>query len=352
VTASEQSNRPLELGLMFTHRCPIACRHCGILSGPDNHNSMDPALALRCIDEAAALDPRPTTIVFTGGEPMMFPDTLETLLARCSRHELTTRVITNGFWGRNLATGRRLLCRLALAGLDSLNFSADKFHLEFLDAATFRNAIAIAEDVGFEIVVNTVINAPGDPLEGFCRLYGIARHRVRLLEEDGLSGQAGMAADAAGMINISLGRLIGLGRAADHPEEHFLSPLSSFPRTGCGEVVNRPVIYPDGSFQACCCAGGKIAEFTVGNVNEQPLAVLFASMRERSHYRFINRFGPRSISEAMHGDGGQEALHASICDVCVSATHGLSPAEVDRRLHRWSIGQFLMTIASNEKENA
>src|SRR3712207_7664087 len=49
----------------------------------------------------------------------------------------------------------------------------------------------------------------------------------------------------------------------------------------CREVVNKPVIYPDGSFQACCCAGGKVGAFTVGNAFEEDIATLYDRSEER-----------------------------------------------------------------------
>jgi len=340
--------RPVELGLMFTHRCPIACRHCGILSGPDNYDSIPLDLAERCIEEAAGLNPRPGTIVFTGGEPMMYPQHLERLLRVANRCGFATRVITNGFWGRNADTGRRLLYGLQLAGLDSLNFSADKYHLEFLPAEVFRRAIDVAWEVGFPVIVNTVLNTPGDPAALFSAMYGIPQERIRLFDEEEFLQQCASGTvppEVAHMLNLSFGRLVGLGRAAEYPEEHILSSLAGFRRTPCLEVVNRPVIYPDGSFQACCCAGGKIAAFTVGNVNDCSLADLFADMGARTHFWFINRFGPRVLHDALaQSVPGREApgkRHASICDVCVSATCGLTPAQTDTALDGWLIQELL-----------
>jgi hypothetical protein len=312
---------------MFSHRCPIACRHCGILSGPDNHDAMPPGLPERLIDEAAMLDPRPATIVFTGGEAMMFPDRLAALLDRANRHGFATRVITNGFWARNPDSGRRLLHRLRLAGLDALNFSADRFHLEFLEARVLRDAMAIAAELGFPIIVNMVINRQEDPVAAFASLYGIDPARVRLFDEDELLAQMASGSVPPALfesINLSCGRLVGQGRAALYPEEHLLSPLGDFGYAPCQEVVHRPVVYPDGSFQACCCAGGRIAAFTVGNVHHTPLAELFDTMRALPHFAMINRFGPRALLDAVIEVGAlpapdKAARYASICDVCTAA---------------------------------
>ena len=279
----------------------------------------------------------------------MYPQHLERLLEIANGCGFATRVITNGFWARNPATGRRLLYRMQLAGLDSLNFSADRYHLEFLPAAVLRQAIDIAWEAGYPVIVNTVLNAPGDPVAAFSQLYGIAAERIRPFDEDEFLLQLAAGCvppEMQRMVNLSYGRLVGLGRAAQYPEEHLLSPLASYARTPCAEVVNRPVIYPDGSFQACCCAGGKIEGFTIGNVHDSPLATLFDAMNARTHFWFINRFGPRVLYEAMAESASDPVVassdrHASVCDVCVSATCGRTPEQVDENLDHWLLKRFL-----------
>lgn len=339
--------RPLELGIMYSHTCNIACRHCGIMSGPRNHARMPLALAERYIREAAGLDEPPATLVFTGGEPFVFLRELEHLLALCNRLGLATRVVTNGFWARNEARGRRILNRLRLAGLDSINFSADKYHLEFLDPAVLRRAIAIAQDAGFVVIINYVFSKPGDPVREFSEMYGIPQEQIRPFRESEFMKQVQngtVPPDIGEKINLSWGRLVGLGRAAEYPEEQYFSPIGSFDYTPCQEVVNRPVLYPNGDLQACCCAGGKIAAFRVGNLRNAPLSELLRAMRQRSHFRFINTFGPRRLYEAAcaaRSDRPKRDEHASICDICVAATAGMGAEEADRIAEQWVVAQLL-----------
>jgi hypothetical protein len=304
-------------------------------------------LAERYIRQAAALDVPPATVVFTGGEPFLFPRALEALVELCNRLGLSTRVVTNGFWARSEPRGSRLLHRLRLAGLDSINFSADKYHLEFLEPAVLRRAIAIAQEAGYVVIVNYVFSKPGDPVREFCDLYGYLASEVRPFRETEFIEQVRsntVPPEIGDKINLSWGRLVGLGRAAEYPEEHFLSELDSFDYGPCNEVVNRPVLYPNGDLQACCCAGGKIAAFRVGNLMTTSLAELLCVMRQRSHYRFINTFGPRQLYEAAcmaHPGQAKRSGHASICDICVAATQGLSPAEADRIAEQWVVARLL-----------
>jgi MoaA/NifB/PqqE/SkfB family radical SAM enzyme len=321
----------MELALMFARTCNIACRHCGIESSPQNKSRMTLDEARGYILDAACI-PKFRKITFTGGEPFLFQPEHIDLLELCSGLGLSTRMVTNGFWAADMEKGRQVLGRMKAAGLTELNFSADKFHLEFQDAQILKNAIELARELGFSRIISFVTNEPEPPLDIFSRMYGIPRDQLMDLRS--------VARDRDRMeqlkdqyIFVYAGGLIGMGRAAQYPAELKYVPWDFFPdMEACGEVVNKPVIYPDGDFQACCCAGGKVQPFTVGNAKREPLRDLFERMRSRSHYRFINSHGPkelfRIISEA-RPDIRRPETFTSICELCVRACDGLVAAEID-----------------------
>lgn len=326
-----------ELGLMFSHTCNIACRHCGILSHPKNRNRMDEGRFLALIDAAAGLAPRPDLIVFTGGEPFVHPDTLERALVRCRGHGLPTRVVTNGFWARDVGQGLDILMRMQEAGLNALNFSADMWHLEFMAAETLHNAVDCAHLLGYHVVINMAVLDDTDVIGQFCRLYGFDPARVLALDQRAFRAaerDPALSRALLGRIHLSWGRVVRLGRAAEEIDDHAPRPLTHFSAGGCGEAINRPVIYPDGDLQACCCAGGKIASFRVGSVHERPLGDLLTEMRRRSHYRYINALGPVALHRALARAAGREADESggfcSICDVCVGLAERSTPEAVDR----------------------
>ncbi len=334
-----------ELGLMYSHTCNIACRHCGIESGPKNRNRMDFDFAVDVIRQAARLRPPIRTLVFTGGEPLVHRREIEALVEIAADEGLSTRIVTNGFWARDLKRGRRLLHRLRLAGLNELTFSADKFHLEFQPAAVLRNALDLAFELRLGVSVTFVHSDPEeDALDAFARLYDLPRERLARQEDyDPEIAAAALALGEPPRIWVTAGRLVAMGRAAEHPGEHLLSPLTDFGYGACHAVANKPVVYPDGTLQACCCAGGKLSTFHAGNLRRQDLASACAAMTERSHYRFINRFGPRRLYEVMTAARGSDPheSHASICDVCVRATQGVAPAVVDGVLDAWALDRLV-----------
>lgn len=327
-------DRRMELGLMLSHTCNITCRHCGILSSPHNKNRMRMEDARRWIVEASHV-PIVKHINFTGGEPFLFQDEHAELLALCRSLKLGARMVTNGFWARTVKDGLRVLGRMKDAGLTEINFSADVFHLEFLEPQTLRNALECARQLGFCRIVSFVSDFRQDPLDHFSALYGIPRDDLLPLIPAEIiprlkDPQTAPAVKAK--VLVYAGGLIGLGRAAEYPGDLRWFPLDELSDGCCLEVVNKPVIYPDGDLQACCCAGGKMSPFTIGNLHRERLDVLLDRMFARAQFQFINTNGPKALFKlvaAARPDLPKQDRYTSICEMCVRATDGLSAGELD-----------------------
>lgn len=338
---------------MFSRQCNIACRHCGIESSPHVKDRMPLLDAKQYLLEAASI-PEIKKVTFTGGEPFMFQAEHEELVALATALGLSTRIVTNGFWARNERTGLEVLARMQRAGLRELNFSADRFHLEFMDPRILRNALACARELGFARIISFVTNSEGDFRDELATMYGLPREQLVDLRE--VIGSLGCTEDLDPIKDTSIfifaGGLIGLGRAAEHPSELRHFPVSFFPRhQPCGEVVNKPVIYPDGDLQACCCAGGKMSTFTVGNLKRESLATVYARMLSRSQFRLINSYGPVELHHCIaraRPDLARRDRFTSICELCVRATEGLQAAEVDAIVDSTLAAKLLTAIGALE----
>lgn len=320
-----------EFAIMFARTCNIACKHCGIESSPENKEKMTLKRAEELIVSAAAI-PDFRKVTFTGGEPLMFPKEHVQLLRLCRDLGLQTRIVTNGFWAKTPSRGRALLAELKEAGLTELNFSADTFHLEFQNSSILRSALDLANEMGFARIVSFVSNGGADPLTEFSEMYGLDRETLvdlRAIPWD----MSLIATLKPEKIFVFYGGLIGLGRAAQYPEMLKFYPVDFFPLdASCREIVDKPVIYPDGSFQACCCAGGKIESFTVGNAFTEDLSVLYQRMQNRPHFRLINTHGPRRLFDCVKTARPDLKLpreYTSVCELCVRASQHLSSVEMD-----------------------
>jgi len=327
-------DRRVELGLMFSHTCNITCRHCGIFSSPQNKNKMRLEDARRWIMDAARI-PIIKQINFTGGEPFLFQDEHAELFALCRSLGFGTRVVTNGFWARTVDAGLKVLSRMKEAGLTELNFSADIFHLEFLPPETLRNALECARQLDYCRIVSFVTNSEEEPLDQFSALYGIPRADLTALIPSKImpllmNPETEWAVKAT--VLVYAGRLIGLGRAAEHPGDLRWFHVDRLSDGCCLEVVNKPVIYPDGDLQACCCAGGKMNPFTVGNLHRESLEAVIGKMFGRSQFHFINTNGPKALFKlvaAVRPNLPRQDHYTSVCEMCVRTADGLSATELD-----------------------
>ncbi|MCG8459029.1 MAG: radical SAM protein [Holophagales bacterium] len=357
-TPCPSQRRHIELGLMLAHTCNITCRHCGILSSPHNKNRMPFDAARDYIRQAGALEPLVQAMIFTGGEPFLFVEEHLQLVEQCRAAGLGSRMVSNGFWARNPDQGRRLLQRFRDAGLREMNLSADRWHLEFLPARILRNAIRCLQEVGYVAIVSFAHNTSGDMRKAFCELYGWPEERTRYLVPDELRQMSRHPADHPALgsdVFLHGGRIIGMGRAAEHPDELIMSDAESFERGPCNEVANRPVIYPDGDLVACCCAGGKVDAFVVGNLHTEPLADLLDRMLSRTQFQFINHIGPRDMYDAVveaRPDIPRRGQYSSICELCVRSNDALDASAMDSILSHEVIGRMVAGLASGPAETS
>ena len=105
-----------EIKVEVTHRCPLACIHCSSDAHPSSTVEMSRMDCLRIIAEASELGA--TTIVFTGGEPLLWSPIQEMVRAASTRG-MQVGIYTSG----NSPDAGRSLGDLAQAGLSSCAFS-------------------------------------------------------------------------------------------------------------------------------------------------------------------------------------------------------------------------------------
>lgn len=347
-------DRKLELGLMFSHTCNITCRHCGILSSPQNKTKMRLEDARRWITDAARI-PIIKHINFTGGEPFLFQDEHAELFALSRSLGFGTRAVTNGFWARTVDKGLQVLSRMKGAGLTELNFSADIFHLEFLAPERLRNALECARQLDYFRIVSFV-TLSDEPLDEFSALYGIPRADLLPLIPSKiipLMANPETAAEVRSKVLVYANGIIGLGRAAQYPADLRWFPLDQISDGRCLEVVNKPVIYPDGDLQACCCAGGKMSPFTIGNLHRESLETVIGRMLSRSQFQFINTRGPKALYQlvaSVRPDLPRQERYTSVCEMCVRANDGLSAVEMDEIANYGQLASMLELFGADLEE--
>ena len=88
-----------KLHIYLTDKCNSRCRHCWVEAAPEKDNCLDADEVNRQIEKAIPLGLQ--VVKVTGGEPLLFPETLFRILEHCnkletdSRESLETRLETN-----------------------------------------------------------------------------------------------------------------------------------------------------------------------------------------------------------------------------------------------------------------
>ncbi|KXH76111.1 MAG: hypothetical protein AM326_07740 [Candidatus Thorarchaeota archaeon SMTZ-45] len=138
--------------LLITFRCPSKCDHCAYNAGPEQvgHISLDDAEQwLSDLAENKQFE----WLTLHGGEPFLYLDDMKAMLTIAKDLGVPRRgSITNGFWARTSHVARKTLKELIDAGLNTLTFSVDGFHQQYIDIRNVKLGIEAAVFLGLEKV--------------------------------------------------------------------------------------------------------------------------------------------------------------------------------------------------------
>ena len=185
--AMQSPRHPILAQVVVTRRCNLACAYC------NEFDRVSPPVPtadlLRRIDRLADLGT--SIITLTGGESLLHPE-LDSLIARIRQRGAMAVLLTNGF-----LLNRDRIRRLNRAGLDYLQLSIDnlkpdavsKKSLSLLD----RRLEELAACAEFQVTINSVVGAGGNPPEDACTIA----MRARAL---GFTSTIGVVHDGAGQL--------------------------------------------------------------------------------------------------------------------------------------------------------
>ena len=290
------------LSLYLTNRCNIACRHCGVSSGPKENSRLDVKAVAYHLSALKA-----TGIIkalhVSGGEPFLFLEDLTFLGESARELDLLFCVNTNAFWARSEQDGVRTLQKIP--GLSQLFLSTDVYHAEFLPPNRVVNAVRACLARGIEVAV------------GICTQQGQRTDFVDQIE--GLLGPELIKKISFGTNSIELG-----GRANSLTEANWRAETTELP-TGACRLINRPVVLETGDVLACCnttvAAACKKSSLTLGNICDDSLTTILKRGREDPVLQLIRILGPaflvRLLTESERTELKGVYREGDICSACV-----------------------------------
>lgn len=306
--------RPVTLGIIVTYLCNIRCSHCCFGCGPLKEEAdaflasvgedpfeegegyaLSPEEVERYIREASELRPF-DEVVFSGGEPMLFPRVLEAGIRSATERGLKTRVVTNGTWAKSVAAGSRTVARLREAGLREVTLSHTDFHREFVPFEVLLNAFRLSRAVGLRIALSVTTNDETS--------ISVSSLRQEL---------AGAGEDLQGVVFFE-NDVIDTGRGKDLslPSSETSKGLSE---GGCYAAGMQSVITPDRKVFACCGPPHRELDLLkMGDLHHTDLRSIFDRMRGDAVVQALHHEGPRSLHQKLDPGIGDRRMH--ICQHC------------------------------------
>lgn len=290
------------VGLLITERCNIECAHCWLGSGPDRGATMGMEDARGFIAQAGEI-PTVEWISLTGGEPFLYPELLEASVRYASEKGLRTECVTNCYWAGTEQEAEETLGRIAEAGLDVINMSADDFHQRHIQFERVGNCYRAARSLGLKVVIMCAT----------AKSSALRASEVKILLGDGdiqILG-AGEPKPMAQAIIIE-DPFIPVGRGAEIPEEEWMA--GKRPVGGPCNLALRDIgISPSGGVLPCCSAVSLVGEACLGNAREESLAEILERAVRRTLFRALTKEGPSVLAEKLNL---KESGYVSRCHLC------------------------------------
>ena len=136
----------IKLKVLLGLNCNIACRHCLNSSRPGRRDFDVSESEVQSLVSLITTDLRIDEVAFSGGEPLLYLDSIEAILeARSQEGPLKTSITTNGLL---LKKERE---RLEELKIDSCLLSVDSFHEEQVPSeelpTTYSEAVSLAKQL-------------------------------------------------------------------------------------------------------------------------------------------------------------------------------------------------------------
>jgi MoaA/NifB/PqqE/SkfB family radical SAM enzyme len=260
--------------------------------GCDAENYIDKAAQLQSLE----------WVSLTGGEPMLYPNLVEGLVAFASERGLRTELVTNCLWATTPEKATCTLRKIRDAGLDVLNVSADDFHQAAIPFERVRHCYEAAKGLDIKTVVMTTLKKGSRiNLEEISRLLGdeVARPGHTDIPQFSVIGLE------SGFIPVGRGVMIPSG------EWH----LDGSSLTGGCEAILRDIgVRPNGEVIPCCSASASLLGFNIGNLSDWDLKDLLEEAWKVEVFRVLREKGPLGLSDTPRSD-----VFVNKCHLCSGA---------------------------------
>lgn len=280
--------------ISVTERCNARCRHC--IAQDDDQLFIDakPEEVIDWIEQLHSCGIK--GVHFVGGEPFVVSENLYAYVRKLGELGMYAGVVTNGLWASTIEEGIRVLEEMP--DLDILIISSDKYHLEYIDADTVKNAIEAGLITGKFVIIN-VTYVEGSEVREINEIYKEYRDKIVI--------QTVKAMPFCGEDSEKISRF-----------QLFQKPSKAAAFCGIGNYF----IDCYGKVSACCqgSSSRNTNYLCLGSLREAKLPVMIDRFKASNIYDFFNKNGPRGLigifSESRFANELNERKYTSGCELC------------------------------------
>lgn len=310
--------RPNYLSFSGSYQCNLSCAHCCV---PIEWKDRLPIpVAIRFLE--GAHDHGIRLLGLTGGEPFLYPEFVQALVARAAGlgWKFDT-IMSNGVWHQGPADLEAVFKPLAKAGFSGkLGLSLDKFHGRHTgQAADFCRVARRVFQRDSIITVSYASRAPGEGMESVGRLAG---ELGLVVEWSAMLGRFLMVGPEY-TITVNWNHLAQVERAEKLPGGWDGCWFAEDYCEGPGQAL---IVTPKGEVKPCCGFASDLDQLTIGNIHTDKVATIIRRARKHPVVGRIFRHGLTSIRDQVMRDhpGGLPGQTTNHCFFCWYAlTRGL-----------------------------
>ncbi len=298
------------LSFLTSYKCTNECKHCALLASPNQDDIKIEFGDLKRYLEDITSNYIVQEVGFFGGEPLLNFDLLISFIEEVKKYDIPKIGLpTNGYWGKKDSIAKEYALKLKKAGLNSIGFSVDAFHQEFIPLDDVKNAVRACHEAGIEIIylISQNLGGPG--------AKNTFNEKTKEITD--------ILSDEFDYYQLITGDLQVKGRAANHLTEYF--SMETIPSDKC-LIFKVPMfmIDPNGWVFHQLCQG-----ITIGNAKKKPLSEIISEFNYRKHPiigKVVAKGGPQNLLE-MAIEKGYKPLsgYADKCHICSSARNFLRP---------------------------
>ena len=266
---------------VLTEKCNIRCGHCVLECGPDKVGTISLEDGKKIISQIAELNPE--SIFFSGGEPLLFPELTEGLIATATNRNVPNiGVQTNALWSFKFEDTLSTVKHLQKIGITIMIVSTDDYHVEFVPFKNVAHVISACNQIGLNIKVQVSCERNSSFIDKMTSSFkGLKYH-------------------------LTIQPIAPFGRGKQLPEQ-----ITMVHEKNHGSIclsTDVTTVMPDGDVFACCGPAHRFQYpniLRLGNFHDETLQEIIQNSYHNPLLNLIRLVGPVATIELLKSNGAK-----------------------------------------------